>query len=83
MCVLHFDQHLGAGTSGSVHSVKAPLDGQRYAVKTVAVDAETSLPTQGQLVECQLHASLPPNECIVRYVYSWVTDGMLNIPEGR
>ena len=34
-------------------------------------------PSALHLAECQLHASLPPNEAILRYHVSWIAEGKL------
>ena len=72
-CQVQTAEELGAGTSGTVYSVTPALsfsDGLKKALKVVAL-GESGLPTPGQIAECQLHASLPPHESIVRYHHSW------------
>ena len=70
-------KRLGEGTSGAVYAVHGPLDGKRYAVKTVALPE--GRPTTAQLAECRLHATLPPHAGLVAYHFSWVSDNALHI----
>lgn len=67
-------EHLGAGTSGSVHGISA-IDGVRYALKIVELDGNS--PSAAQLAECRLHASLPSHDYIVRYHFSWTHEHRL------
>ena len=79
-CDIACEQFLGAGTSGSVKSVAASsaIDGQPYAVKTVNLP-DGGAPPKHVLAECQIHASLPASQSIVRYHYSWQTANQLHI----
>ena len=80
-CQVQTAEELGAGTSGTVYSVTPALsfsDGLKKALKVVAL-GESGLPTPGQIAECQLHASLPPHESIVRYHHSWVQEKDLHL----
>lgn len=79
-CDISCEQFLGAGTSGSVKSVAATsaIDGQPYAVKTVDLP-DGGAPPKHVLAECQIHASLPASQSIVRYHYSWQTADQLHI----